>query len=173
MLKKLLIFCLIFSCLLITAHSNAAIASDINDTSLEYNLNKGMNDFIDYISLFFEGDERFAAINHNGEDISVEFYQAYKSLFDAKSFAQLKICADNEVDYLREKPDESTSTANQISLRAVTTHNVSNYRMHITTPPAPFSQQTYGTLLESSFTENPVSGYILSAEFKHEKTNFC
>lgn len=53
-----------------------------------------MESFINFISVFFESNNTFAAIDFDGNDISDEFYNSYNSLYAAEEFSSLKVIAD-------------------------------------------------------------------------------
>jgi len=118
--------------------------------------------FWEYMSVFFCNNGKFAAINHDGKNISAEFLSENKDLFDAREYELLKAAAE-EIYYLQEITVRAADNAGEEKSAPRLTHNVENYRLFYV-QAQDFSTQEYSTLLAASFVENPIGGYIVSAE---------
>ena len=159
--------CSLLSAVLIISSTTAAYATTSTDSESPVTnevVSSEMESFINYISVFFENDTQFVAIDFDGNDISNEFYSSCYSLYTSKEFASLKVIADCQIAYLLEKGTQSFTNSPERSLMSVRiTQSVSNNRLFYTQPPLPFQSQEYGTTLSSSFVSDPFGNYIFSA----------
>lgn len=120
-----------------------------------------MEDFVEFIGLFFEGERLFSTIGFDGEEISEAFYNEYHSFYSAQDYESLKVAADSEIAYLIENYNQAEP---MISSYSSTTqqHYVTNYRMVITSPPLPFVGDEFGTMMNAYFYEDTTTNKITS-----------
>lgn len=84
----------------------------LDEETLEQLSQAEMNDFIDYISLFFENPHEYHAIDFSGNDISEDFYDMYYPLYQTKDYQNLKDIVRSEIAWLEQVTEEDATWEN-------------------------------------------------------------
>lgn len=150
-------FIYIFLCLVMVASTtsiSAAASNGIVDASQSVSEDSvEQNDFIEYASIFFNGNGRFRAIDRTGADVSEDLLEAGVHLFSTQKWNQLNnIFTNLDVQYLIEREAPTLSTQNIESNNSNRTYTVEDLKLFITEPEIVYSKQEFSTKMAATYT---------------------
>lgn len=154
---KVKAFICIFLCLVMVASTtsiSAAASNGIVDASQSVSEDSvEQNDFIEYASIFFNGNGRFRAIDRTGADVSEDLLEAGVHLFSTQKWNQLNnIFTNLDVQYLIEREAPTLSTQNIESNNSNRTYTVEDLKLFITEPEIVYSKQEFSTKMAATYT---------------------
>lgn len=153
---KVKAFICIFLCLVMVASTtsiSAAASNGIVDASQSVSEDSvEQNDFIEYASIFFNGNGRFRAIDRTGADVSEDLLEAGVHLFSTQKWNQLNnIFTNLDVQYLIEREAPTLSTQNIESNNSNRTYTVEDLKLFITEPEIVYSKQEFSTKMAATY----------------------
>lgn len=137
-----------------TTSISAAASNGIVDASQSVSEDSvEQNDFIEYASIFFNGNGRFRAIDRTGADVSEDLLEAGVHLFSTQKWNQLNnIFTNLDVQYLIEREAPTLSTQNIESNNSNRTYTVEDLKLFITEPEIVYSKQEFSTKMAATYT---------------------